>query len=431
MSELKRSGNILWVFGLLVAASTAIGAVNYIGPVDPPKTLLDLRMEALEEQYLAGEIDESDPVVQARQWRSSKPVFVKILGNPVYSNWEDPQFTPWYLPIPKPERTPALTIPPEIMAQWDPEILANREPTYATLKQDMIFDLRSAPHFDADFVRFDFELDELSKPQLEILGNWARCGHNSIMLMGEEIGKFADFLGGQRAFFHTDLDREPKPLVLACDHVTATDCARVAVPFDWRELLVSRDFYWEGLTPTKTPGIEVFAYYLDRDNMRVFTEEEEENETERDKWVAAYGRFMNGNTAVYFRPFYRANGPDGDRFELNWTHWILCHNVPGPACTDVACLDGPTLPCQPAAPCAPAPAPAPCGHPSPCGQSGPCGQVEAPSPIYQPAIMVDPAIEMTAPQPVIDEPGVLYVQPEDTSTLPDFGDSLDQYPTDM
>ena len=448
-----------WLFGWLVLLAVLITpAVGWAQtPEEDLLAAYDDPMAKLEAKYLSGEIDESDPVVQALRWRQTPRVRIKLIGNPLFSLWLDPQYMPWELPWPVVPRVPELRVPPEVIAQFDPQVLANEKPTYAVITHDMIFDLRTGPSFNAHFVRFDFDLDELSKPQLEILSNWCRCGLNDIMLMGEEIAKYADFLGGQRAFFHSDLDRLPRLQVLACDHVMATDCAHVTVPFDWREVVLSRDFYWEGITATKVPSIEVFAYYLDEENMRLLSVQEEEDETPEDRWVAAYGRFKLEKTTVYFRPYHRAEGPDGDRFELNWAQWILNLKVPGPAATDVPCGGEPCPPAPvPATPCGqptgnmilvqPA---TPCGQPAPAPTATPCGQ-PAPAPCNQPATMpmmtLTPAMTVPAAQPVAVQPtviqpaqpvaqpvvegGVMEVQAiEDTQSLPvypDYNQSGDQ-----
>jgi hypothetical protein len=305
---------------VVLSSSVAYGQED---PTPATNATVEGLLDSMMDKYLGSDADPADPVVQALQWRRERELAIRILGDPAQSYYQDPQYTERPLPRPILPHDPWLTVPPEVMEDYYRRfILEAKEPVYVTLKQDMIFNLRRDPKFCAHFVRFDFDLEDLSQVQLEILTNWSRGGHNNIMLMGEEIGKFADFLGAQRAFFNSDIQRQPRDLVLACSHPVATDCSRLNIAFDWRENLLSRDFFWEGITATKTPDCDVVAFYADQDNQRVFTKEEEDNETEEDKLVAAYGRFKNGMTDVYFRPYYLAEGPDGERFELNWMLWI-------------------------------------------------------------------------------------------------------------
>ncbi len=331
LSRCQLNGWALWVLGAVLLTP----AVAYSEDAKPRLAVtatVDELIETLLPKYLGGEVDPADPVVQALKWRPRREIDLRVLGDPTQSYYLDPQFTRRPLPRPLFERDAWLTVPPEVMEDYYRRfVLEAKEPTYAVIRQELIFSLRYKPKFCADFVRFDLDLDKLSSVQLEILANWSRGGHNRIMLMGEEVGKYADFLGGTRAFVNHDINRDPRPLVLACHHETATDSAMVTVPFDWRENLLSRNFYWEGITATKTPDVDVVAYYLDAPNQRVYTEDEEDEETPEDQLVAAFGRFRCGQTDVYFRPYYMAEGPDGDRFELNWMMWIMYVELSAPA----------------------------------------------------------------------------------------------------
>ena len=323
MRSLSNGGLRLRIASCALVVLSCSMAYGQEEPTPAASATIEELLSTMLGKYLGPDADTADPVVQALRWRRERELAIRILGDPTQSYYLDSQFTERPLPRPILPHDPWLTVPPEVMEDYYRRfVLEAKEPVYVTLKQDMLFNLRLDPKFCADFVRFDFDLEDLSQVQLEILANWSRGGHNRIMLMGEEIGKFADFLGAQRAFFNSDLNRQPREMVLACNHPVATDCNRLSIAFDWRENLLSRSFFWEGITATETPDVEVVAFYRDEDNQRVLTEEEEENETEEDKLVAAYGRFKNGLTDVYFRPYYLAEGADGERFELNWMLWI-------------------------------------------------------------------------------------------------------------
>jgi len=327
----------------LLCALTVAVVVGLCPADDKPEPASSANIEELIdrmlEKYLAEGADINDPVAQALRWRRQPEFVIRILADPTQSYFLDPQFTYKPLPMPILPHDPWLTVPPEVMEDYYRRfVLEAKEPVYVTLKQEMIFSLRRRPKFCADFVRFDFDLENLSQVQLEVLGNWARAGHNRIMLMGEEIGKFAEFLGARRAFFNADSNRDPRPLVLACDHRVATDSRRLAVAFDWRENLLSRRYFWEGITATQTPNVDVIAFYQDETNMRVLTEDDE---TAEDELVAAFGRFKCGVNDVYFRPYYLTEGPDGERFELNWMMWIQGVEPTPPASPVVASAEAP------------------------------------------------------------------------------------------
>ena len=340
MSKRREGRHKTWTAIILWAVLLGCTSAS-LGGDDKPRPATDASFDELiawlEKKYLEDEdVDPSDPVLQALTWRPAKKVELEILADPEQSGHPDPQFTPQPLPSPIPERDEAKTVPPEVLDDYYQRVVrVAKEPTYAVITQELVFQLRSRPKFCADFVRFDVDLEQLSQVQLEILGNWARGGHNRIMLMGDEVGKYADFLGAKRAFFNSDNDRRPRAVVPSCGDEIGIDSVRVAIPFDWREILLSRNFYWEGITASQSPDTEVLAYYRDETNMRVLSEEQEKDEIPRDRFVAAYGRFKCGKGEVYFRPFYLAEGPDGTRLELNWMMWLLGMPITGPASPEV------------------------------------------------------------------------------------------------
>ena len=53
-------------------------------------------------------------------------------------------------------------IPPEILKLMDKDILSGKRPVIAKIRQGEIFGLRKNPKIDADFVTFDFDVDNLS-----------------------------------------------------------------------------------------------------------------------------------------------------------------------------------------------------------------------------------------------------------------------------
>lgn len=267
-------------------------------------------------------------VEESLQYAPKRVVISEPKGRPTESPWHDPQATSRPLPQVAAAHAPDQTIAPEILRLYDADIVSGARPTYHVVAQADVFSLRRQPKFNADFVRLDVNLETLSQVQWSILHDWAVGGHNKIMLMGDEVGQYAEFLGARPAFFRSDNRAVPRPLTLVYPNLTNIDCTYVSVPFDWREYELSRCYVWEGITACRTPGAKVIAYYLEDTNMRP-PEDEQETPHNEDDMVAAYGYFRAGQTTVYFRPPHLATGSDGYRFELNWTHWILGRKVPG------------------------------------------------------------------------------------------------------
>ena len=56
---------------------------------------------------------------------------------------------------------PPVSIPPEIVKQYDPDILSGKRPSFETLRNGDIFSLRDKPKLDADFVRLALDLGNL------------------------------------------------------------------------------------------------------------------------------------------------------------------------------------------------------------------------------------------------------------------------------
>jgi len=295
----------------------------------------------------------ADVVDESLRW-APKPVLGEdVKGNPTESPYHDPQATPMPLapyrdaqanPIPlgrrETVRRAADCVPPEILSQCDPDVLSGKRPSYVTIRQADIYDLRDHPTVDADFVRLDIHLHELSTGQRTTLHDWCTSGHNKIMLMGYEIHHYAEFLGAREAFFHSEMNSGPRQITVGATTPLAVEAADVSVPFDWRESEIARDFFWEGINVYRTPQVVTLAWYTRETNMRPFlTKKEREEKRPEDLKISAYGSFPAGQSMVYFRPSYLATGGDGYRFELNWSHWVLGLKIPSP--TEKGLVSGP------------------------------------------------------------------------------------------
>jgi hypothetical protein len=77
----------------------------------------------------------------------------------------------------------AATIPPEILDQFDPRVLAGTVPKVVTISRDMIWSLRDDPDHGGDAYRFDFQMGDITSVQRGIIAEWIARG-NDILLWG-------------------------------------------------------------------------------------------------------------------------------------------------------------------------------------------------------------------------------------------------------
>jgi len=190
-------------------------------------------------------------------------------------------------------------IPPEVLKQMDPDILAGKRPSFAEVSQGDIFGLREKPKLDADFVRLNFDVDLLSTVQREIVEKWIRSGANRILLQGSAINMYVSLLAPAKASgfglkdqrYQFELQRHP----------VNTDC---------KEVLFYGTKYGFYSWPQ---GATVIAKFND--------------------W-AACGSFKVGEGDIVFYPVVTGN--DSRRWMLNFWHWALGLPVPGAAETSTA-----------------------------------------------------------------------------------------------
>lgn len=191
------------------------------------------------------------------------------------------------------------TIPPEILKQYNLDVLFGKRPTIAKMAQGDIFSLRTTPVFKADFVRFSFKPHNLSKVQRDILQKWLKDGHNNVILIGTDRTAYAKLCGVASASV------KGKALTISTRHPTSVDVTDVSSKRKGHS-------YVYGISDKITSGFSVAA--RNRDGS------------------AAAGMFVAGNTNVYFMPA-GYSGTDAKRFRLNFLHWALGLNVPGSADT--------------------------------------------------------------------------------------------------
>lgn len=201
---------------------------------------------------------------------------------------------------------PQDTIPPEILKQFDKDILSGKRPKIAKMAQGNIFSLRTNPKFDADFVRLAFNPGKLSKVQKEIFAKWLEGGHSKILLLGVDKKTYAAILGVQA---HMHSSKKPKHYPLEINSRT-----QPTVDVD-KAIGLQSPYHAVGIKEGSSSSLVSVARYS--------------------ATSAAMGFFTTGKTKVYFMPL-ELKGPDADRLRLNFYQWAMGLKVPGAANTNVA-----------------------------------------------------------------------------------------------
>ena len=223
------------------------------------------------------------------------------------------------------------TIPPEVLKQYCPEVLSGRRPVYAVIRQKDILALRERPKFHADLVRLDFDPESVSSVQRDILLKWVASGHNSVLLIGEDLRKYGPLLG----LFQQGHEIEPGDIstkaglrVLAYSCVGA-DAGSVAVKGEAAGPGVysgNCSVYCYAVNTGLTANVTPVAFYA--------------------QGLAGAGLYEVGAGKVYFFPEGPMTGGDAERFRLNFLQWMLGLPVPGPADTGAPQRRGEAPPCK-------------------------------------------------------------------------------------
>ena len=224
----------------------------------------------------------------------------------------------WLCDLPAALADPTDTIPPEILKQFDKDILSGKRPTFASIKKEDIFGLRQKPKKDADLVFLSFNVSELSTVQREIVAKWLRSGSNRILLRGADIEKYRGLLDIRNDLLRQEGTKSyDKVLVPYEKHPVFTDCTAVFARNDSSTSSGrKRRYYWHGLAPGGADNLIEGARY------------------DGTSLVAA-GAFTVGQTRLYFLPKYPDRGNDAARWNLNFYHWLMGLKIPGAADTNI------------------------------------------------------------------------------------------------
>ncbi len=213
-------------------------------------------------------------------------------------------------------------IPPEVLKQMDPDIRSGKRPIFTTINQGDIFGLRENPIFEADFVRFNFGVSNLSTVQQRIIENWIRAGHNTVYMSDTGIYKYASLLSPVRftdqlrsrsgssssgGFVNSTLLRHP----------VNTDCEKVQFSCSYLKSRPSRyDSYY-------TWAICCFTNLAEEGTVIA----------EAGGGNAVCGSFPLGEGRIIFQS--SVSGTDSRRWQLNYWHWVMGLGVPGAANTEI------------------------------------------------------------------------------------------------
>jgi len=204
------------------------------------------------------------------------------------------------------------TISPEILQQYDPEILSGERPKLAIVTNADIWDLREHPDRGGDLVLVKLKAKELSSVQMEVFRNWLKKGTRV-------------YLEGDAAIDDVCKD------ILQLDVKWVTGCYRNKehpVNTDVQSL----DYASNHLALTNLPPESSIIVSGDQSHTKVVV-----------------GAFRYGEGYVYFNPLWGERhhylkGHDRDRFYLNFNQWLIGKKVPGAASTEVFGPPSPELP---------------------------------------------------------------------------------------
>ncbi len=198
-------------------------------------------------------------------------------------------------------------IPPEVLKQMDPDIRSGKRPTFATINQGDIFGLRENPKFEADFVKFNFAVSDLSTVQQRIIENWIRAGYNTVYLKDTETRTYASLLSPIKST--TEGSGGTWATCTLLRHPVNTDCEKVQ--FRGHSLGGSRRYIF-CFTNLPEEGVVI---------------------AEAGGGNAVCGSFPLGEGRIIFQS--SVSGTDSRRWLLNYWHWVMGLGVPGVANTEI------------------------------------------------------------------------------------------------
>ncbi len=214
----------------------------------------------------------------------------------------------------------AKTIPPEILAKYDPGLVDGTRPKIVTITQDMIWSLRTKPDQGGDIYTLDVKASELSTVQKNVVLEWIKAGHN-VLIQEEQCVLYWELFPGFTEPKEAKNCPGPLPVTLS-EHPVNTDCANVTFcTTSEGRLRRSDNTYGIGHTHLYYPALPEHAVVvasLDR------------GRRSDDPGGPVAGCVPYGRGGVYFiiKP---PQGSDTDRWTLSFRQWMLGLPIPGAA----------------------------------------------------------------------------------------------------
>jgi len=204
------------------------------------------------------------------------------------------------------------SVPPEILAMYEPSVVSGERPRTVTITQQMIWQLRERPHLGGDVYVLDMDFSQLSTVQRNILINWLEKGAK-VLLWGEEMLDAVPCLVPGATVGWS----RPGEVCQLAEHPVNTDCRLLS--FECSEQGLCRGVQQ---CPVKMEAIAGTPS------------------------VTVAGRIPVKLGSIYFASFDASEqgrwqqSPDRDRWTLNFKQWLLGLPVPRAAETRVALVPG-------------------------------------------------------------------------------------------
>ena len=190
------------------------------------------------------------------------------------------------------------TVPAQILKLYHQDVLSGTRPKIVTITQPMIQSLVVKPHLGADAYDFNFDVEDLSATEKNILLGWIKNGQKILLWGDADIWKYEPlFSDKMKVSGKTNLE------VLLSKHLVNNNVDVKKLVFKGK----SNSYVYLSSYPV---GTETVAYI--KENVVV-------------------GRVPYGRGSIYFVGCgeYWDLGKDKDIWTLNFYHWMLGLKVPG------------------------------------------------------------------------------------------------------
>jgi len=216
------------------------------------------------------------------------------------------------------------TIPPEILNNYEKSIVSGERPTVIKITQSMIFELRDNKNLNADIYVLDFDVDNLSSAQEDIVPNWIKKGNNILLWGKSQVSKYAILFDSNNMINASYIDDEiefsyktVEKIIFETHPVNTGVSVNKLIPFDRLNPFPLSGVKIESnsvIAPTKYPEKSEIIISGVTDGAR----------------FPLVGRIPYEKGNIYFASFDERSfsGADCDRWTLNFYHWMLGFPIP-------------------------------------------------------------------------------------------------------